>query len=590
MAANLEWRRRLLNEAAYDENLQSQLRAACAASCFVWVNAFVWTFRQKRVNDAGEEVPCTGHEAHHPFITWLVQDEFIAEVCDCIDRGDDAVCRKSRDMGASWLFLTILHWYWQFRPSCTFLELSRKEELVDKKGSMDCLFEKHRYINKWQPSWLRPRRITDKYMHLGNGDNGSAIDGESTNGDAGRGGRRTAILLDEFAAVPNGEEVDAATADTSACRLINSTSKGPGTQFSKIIRERRARILTLPWWRHPEKGRGAYQVIGEDGKAHWTGPWHLIEKARRDPKHMAQEVDMDDGKAGDMFFDADDVERHRRAHQSPPELIGNIALDGDYGDEAKAKIIARNDPSRCFFTKKGDRMAWKFWLPLVNARPPQDLTYVFGIDVSNGAGGSNSVISVVANEAGMKVAEFASAHYSPEDLAEQAVFAALWFGGTRPAFMVWENNGPGGIFGRKVVKLGWNHFYFQRQDGVRREGKTPRWGWHSNQARKEILLARYREALFKDQIINPCEQSLDEVLDYIYDENGLLMPGKFKQDTNGARALHGDRVIADALTVLGRDELPDAKKLESRPPAGSFAARKRDHEKKLKREGDLWRA
>jgi hypothetical protein len=115
-------------------------------------------------------------------------------------------------------------------------------------------------------------------------------------------------------------------------------------------------------------------------------------------------------------------------------------------------------------------MAWKFWVPLVNGRPPQDLSYVFGIDVSNGAGGSNSVISVVADEVGMKVAEFASAHYSPEDLAEQAVFAAMWFGGARPAFMVWENNGPGGIFGRKVVKLGWNHFYFQRQEGVRSEG------------------------------------------------------------------------------------------------------------------------
>jgi hypothetical protein len=104
------------------------------------------------------------------------------------------------------------------------------------------------------------------------------------------------------------------------------------------------------------------------------------------------------------------------------------------------------------------------------------------------------------------------------------------------------------------------------------------------------LLARYREAIFKDQIINPCKESLDEILDYIYDENGVLMPGKFKEDTNGARALHGDRVIADALTVLGRDELPKAKALDSRPPAGSFAARKREHDKKLKRDGDIWRA
>lgn len=586
--ANLEWRRKLLGEAAMSEDLQSQLRAACTASAWFWINAFVWTFRQKRVNEDGEEVPCLGHEAHHPFVTWLVQDEFIGELQTAIEGGHDVLIDKSRDMGASWLCLTVLHWFWQFRPSTTFLELSRKEELVDKKGSMDCLFEKHRYINRWQPSWLRPRRINDKYMHLGNGDNGSSIEGESTNGDAGRGGRKTAILCDEFAAVPNGDEVDAATADTTACRIYNSTPKGPGTQHHRIFEQKRARILILPWWRHPEKGNGAYQYLDERGRAKWTGPWHKLEAARRDPKHMAQEVDMDHGKAGDMFFDADDVERHRRAHESAPTLTGNLALDGDYGDEAKAKIIARRDPSRVGFTKRGERQAWRFWIPLVNGRPPQDLTYVFGIDVSNGAGGSNSVISVVADEAGLKVAEFASAFVSPEELGEQCVFAALWFGGARPAYLVWENNGPGGIFGRKVVKLGYSHFYFQRQDGVKQEGKTPRWGWHSNQQRKEVLLARYREALFKDQIINPCTESLTEILDYVYDENGLLMPGKFKEETNGGRALHGDRVIADALTVLGRDELPKSRHTESNAPQGSFAARKQHHEKKLK-QADEWR-
>jgi hypothetical protein len=571
------------------EDMQAQLRAACAASPWLWVNLFVWTFRQKRVNLDGEEVPCTGHEAHHPFVTWLVQDEFIGELVTAIEGGHDVLIDKSRDMGASWLCLTVLHWFWQFRSSVTFLELSRKEELVDKKGSMDSLFEKHRYINKWQPSWLRPRRITDKYMHLGNGDNGSTIDGESTNGDAGRGGRKTAILLDEFAAVANGEEVDASTADTTACRLYNSTPKGPGTQHHKIFETKRARILILPWWRHPEKSVGAYQVMTEKGTAKWTGPWHKLEAARRDPKYMAQEVDMDHGKAGDMFFDGDVIERHRRAHQQAPEAMGNLKLDGDFGDEAKARIIARGDASKVFFTGGGERRPWKFWLPLVNGRPPQDLTYVFGIDVSNGSGGSNSVISVVADEVGMKVAELATAFLSPEELAEQAVFAALWFGGSRPAYMVWENNGPGGIFGRKVVKLGWNHFYFQRMDNVRAENKTPRWGWNSNQQRKEILLARYREALGKDHIINPCEESLNEVLDYVYDENGLLMPGKFKQDTNGARALHGDRVIADALTILGRDELPKTRNLESRPPAGSFAARKKDNDQKKARERDEWR-
>jgi hypothetical protein len=589
LEANLRWRQRLLDEAQMSDTMQAQLRAACAVSCHFWLNAFGYTFRQKRVNDAGEEVPTTGHEAHYPFITWAVQDEFIVALCDAIDGGHDTLINKSRDMGASWLCLSVLHWYWQFRPSCTFLELSRKEELVDKKGSMDCLFEKHRYLLRWQPAWLRPRRIEDKYMHLGNLDLGSAIEGESTNGDAGRGGRKTAVLLDEFAAVPNGQEVDAATADTTACRIFNSTPKGAGTQFFDILTHKRARVLTLPWWRHPEKGRGAHQILDEANKPRWTSPWHAAESLRRDKRSMAQEVDMDHAKAGDTFFDHDEIARHERAFCRPPCLTFDVRPFLDLGDEQKRRLVAeRNHKMLGLF--EGPRGSWRSWLPLIDGRPPQDLTYVFGIDISNGSGGSNSVITCVADEIGQVVGKWWNSHVAPEELAEIAAFSAVWWGGNHgSAFIVHENNGPGGIFGRKlIVKLGYARAYFQRQD-TKREQKTPRWGWHSNQQRKEILLGRYREAMSKDQLINPCKESLDEALDYVYDETGLLIPGRLKQETGGGRALHGDHVIADALTQLGRDELPHKKAEPARPPAGSFAARRLIHNRKLERQRDEWR-
>ena len=581
LKGNLEWRRRILEETKFNEDLQAQLRAACARSPWLWINLFVWTFRQKKVVN-GEEVPCTGHEAHHPFVTWLVQDEFIGELCDAIDGGHDVLINKSRDMGASWLCLTVLHWYWQFRPSCTFLELSRKEEYVDKRGSMDSLFEKHRYILKWQPTWIRPRRIDDKYMHLGNLDNGSAIEGESTNGDAGRGGRKTGILLDEFAAVQNGEEVDRATADTTASRIYNSTPGGPGTQFSKIFFEKRARILILPWWRHPEKSVGAHQVLDEQGRPKWTSPWYESESLRRSKKAMAQEVDMDHGQAGDVFFDANEIERHRAAHQKEPILLADLKPADDYGEERKAGIIRKADHHSVVLLRDGQRPAWRFWIPLIDNRPPQSLSYVFGIDISNGSGGSNSVITVAADEINQIVAKFWSPFVSPEELAEIACFAGIWFGGNHgPAFMCWENNGPGGIFGRKVIKLGYSHIYFQRVDQTKAQEKTSRYGWHSNQKRKEVLLGMYREALARDRIINPCKESLDEALDYVYDESGLLIPGKLKEESGGGRALHGDHVIADALVELARAELPKTKSLKARPPTGSFADRRRIARKQL---------
>ncbi len=64
-----------------------------------------------------------------------------------------------------------------------------------------------------------------------NADNGSVIDGESTTGDAGRGDRRTAMFIDEYAAfdVTDGYRVLLASRDTTNCRGFNSTPESQTT-------------------------------------------------------------------------------------------------------------------------------------------------------------------------------------------------------------------------------------------------------------------------------------------------------------------------------------------------------------------------
>jgi ABC-type glycerol-3-phosphate transport system substrate-binding protein len=140
LTENLEWRSKILAEAKMDDGLQAQLRAACAASPLFWFNAFAYTYRPKMVGADGATVQLFGHDTHVPFITWLVQDEAIELLVNCIRDGKDAAIDKSRDMGASWLCLGVFHWFWQFGESFTAMELSRKEEYVDKKGEMDTLF------------------------------------------------------------------------------------------------------------------------------------------------------------------------------------------------------------------------------------------------------------------------------------------------------------------------------------------------------------------------------------------------------------------------------------------------------------------
>jgi hypothetical protein len=587
--ANLAWREKLRNAAAHDPGFAAQLKAACGKSIYFWINGFVWTYRVKRVDETGKEVPVSGHKSHVPFITWSVQDEFIPQFQDCIEGGHDALIDKARDMGASWLILTVIHHYWQFVANFNALEVSRKEDLVDSRGDMDSLFEKHRYILKWQPSFLRPR-VRDNYMHLENLDLQSTIDGESTNQDVARGGRKQVILLDEFAAVPNGSEIVNATADSTSCRIYNSTPKGPGTEFTKIKNEKRARILELHWSRHPEKSRGAHQVLDEQGKPKWTSPWYERECARRSKKDIAQNLDMDHGQAGESFFDHSELNRHPQAHRKDPLFAADLVLLGDLGDEGKCAAIRKRDARAMGLVRGGNRAPWRFYLPLVEGRPPQQYSYVFGVDISNGAGGSNSVITVVAHEIGQVVAKCWSAFHSPEEWAEVAAFGGVWFGGNGgPAFICYEANGPGGIFGRKLYKkLAYPHVYFQRPEGVKDDERTNRYGWHSNNAKKEILLGSYRESLKTDALVNPCAESIKEALDYVYDDAGKLIPGRLAEESEGGRALHGDHVIADALADMARRELPKFRELFNRPPAGSFAAR-RETWKDKKEAQDPWR-
>src|SRR5690606_2863485 len=100
-------------------------------------------------------------------------------------------------------------------------------------------------------------------------------------------------------------------------------------------------------------------------------------------------------------------------------------------------------------------------------------------------------------------------------------------------------------------------------------------GWHSSPARKEMLLGEYRDAIKTAEIINPCRQALDEALDYNYDDKGRIEPG-ITSEVGGGQALHGDHVVADALLVLGRKDLPTAPvEVQRRTPGLTVADRRR---------------
>lgn len=228
-----------------DEELQHELWIQSARDLLFYVNVFGWTYNPKNT-----------HVSRIPFVTWPYQDDAFRKMEEAIDSGHDAVIEKSRDMGASWMMLTLFQHRWQFRPLQSFLMMSRKEDLVDESGNSDSLFWKLDFLLEHQPNWLRPQ-FQRNQMSLVNLENKSIISGETTNQNAGRGGRRTAVLIDEAAAIPKLVDVDAATADVTDCRFWNSTPMGRN-HFYRLRCNKDARIIRLHWSQHPLKARGLY--------------------------------------------------------------------------------------------------------------------------------------------------------------------------------------------------------------------------------------------------------------------------------------------------------------------------------------------
>lgn len=601
-AANLEYRAAIIRQGEADYDARASFKAMARASFHWWLNTFAWTYRQLKIKQGGRMVPVIGGRgADLPFVSWPCQDRASTQIINCVREGRDLVLDKSRDMGASWLILTIFHWFWQFHADTNFLEVSRKADLVDNAGDPDSLFWKHDYLLKNQPAWMRPRfrRTGGKSPKLVNLSLRSTIVGQTTTGNVGHGGRKTGALVDEMARIREAKPIWEGLSSTTACRIGNSTPHGPGF-FSELTRSTKVDQVRLPWWDHPEKGRGR-RVVRDPvtGKVRVTSPWYEGQVARAVSKReIAENLDMDHMGAGFVFFDADVLNRQRSIYAAtPPTMQGNIRWRGE-GHYSDRDVAIRDAKVRTFRFLLNPSGFWRLWIDLVKdtrgqLRPPQDRDAVFGIDVSGGQGASNSTVSVFDPEARWKVAEFKSATVDPAELARIVAMAGYWFGGPHNcAFVCWEANGYGSMFGKHLIRLGYPRFYKQVNTKVLGEPKSRIPGWWSNDQSKVDVLEDYRGALAMDKFRNPSPEAIDEAAQYIWFENGGVGPGQLQNEKADAHATHGDLVIGDALAWHAALWAPRMSTSRRQPPPGSAGERRaraseRAKAEEAKRKGDM---
>lgn len=591
----MQWRRDLLKDADNDPALQHDLQVACSKSKLFWINAFCWTFHQWDVDpDTGKRKPAKNQ--HVPFITWEVQDRCIDTFDWCLENGEDILVNKSRDMGASWCCTAYIHWHWLYTPDAQMLEMSRTKEYVDKTGNMKALFQKHDYINRWLPWWMRPPECLPEQknrsnMHMLNTLNGACVDGESTTEHAASGDRRLIILLDEFAKVKHGKAMRSATRDAGILRIVNSTVAGPGTEYSVWKNSGQIKVFPLMWWDHPEKGKGRY-VEQEDTTKKWKirSPWYNAEEKVRRPDERAREIDADDIGSGNVFFTQSGIDTHEALFAVNPKLVVDVSFRKGIADDAVYSLL-RSRSLDCLQVRRGRNRKLKLWCRLINGRPNQNLSYIFGIDVSKGQGASNSVISIRCVETGEKVGEWTCAQTPPWDMARVVMPIAIWFGGRGRCnlpFLIWEKNGPGLDFGKRVVKMfRYPRYYKTVPVGKVFDKNTDKYGWQSTTESKEELLTEYDHALMYGDIINHSKPALDEARQYIRFGEGRIGPACLMEEDKSARKTHGDRVIADALTLL-RNKKP-RNKIQLEMPQGSHGYRREMRKKPKHNKHKSWR-
>lgn len=531
--ANLQYRQQLRDRATKDQGLQKSLKEMCKRDPLFYINCFCYVYEPRT-------------RTTHPFITWEFQDETITALIDSMGQYD-VVVEKSRDMGASWMAIVAPEWAWHFHDKSSFLLGSRKEDLVDSADDPDSLMWKIDFLHKHQDPWIVPWCNRTK-LHLLNCENGSVIDGESTNANFGVGGRRLGILLDEFAKMQNDYEIKDGTADVSPCRWYVSTHNGTHTCFYELCQTGDVQIegkyaqrkLRLHWTRHPEKARGLYMKT-ENGVEKPSSPWRDREVVRRkNRQEIAQNIDIDPQGSSFQFFQQFDLDLYSARDGREPTLTGHL----DYDDTTGAPYRFTPDPDGPL----------RLWLNLMPDGSPPPARYVGGADISAGAGSSNSVCSLANTGTGEKIAELATPTMSEIAFATYCVALSKWFAtGEIGAKLVWEDNGSLGVaFTKRVIEMQYTHVYWRHDEKRLRKKQQDMPGWHSGKGSKLALLKRYREDLGK-RFINRSKEALRECALYVHAPTGedvVHAKSMKKDDPTGAKKNHGDRVIADALCYM----------------------------------------
>lgn len=259
-------RRKLFKRIASTTDAWEKLKPFYKANPIQWINDFCVTYDPRNKPPKPKVLP---------FLLFPRQEDFILCLQECVELGESLLCEKSRDMGASWLCAAFSVHQWYFNNGASVGWGSRKQDLVDKIGDPDSIFEKMRIIIDHLPAFHKPEGFEMNshatFMKLINPATGATVTGEAGD-NIGRGGRKMMYFKDESAHYERAEKIEAALGDNTDVQIDISSVNGTNNVFyrrrmagqvwypnGKILPRGTTRVFIMDWRDHPLKDEEWYE-------------------------------------------------------------------------------------------------------------------------------------------------------------------------------------------------------------------------------------------------------------------------------------------------------------------------------------------
>ena len=120
----------------------------CRRDPIYWINNWVWTTDPRN--------PSRGLPVSVPFVLWPKQIEYLQWRRGLLKNRKFGIVAKSRDSGMSWILVADQLHHWLFENDYKGAIGSRKNQLVDRLGDPDTIFQKFQSASNFViPFWKK---------------------------------------------------------------------------------------------------------------------------------------------------------------------------------------------------------------------------------------------------------------------------------------------------------------------------------------------------------------------------------------------------------------------------------------------------